>query len=145
LATTSADRTVRLWHVADPADVPEPVALAERRLRAFGVAFSPDSRFLVDGGDDRTARVWDLGHPGEPILAETITINPAKVVLGVAVSSDSRVLATTHDDGSMRLWDLTAPPTSLRAPLATITGHSAQVRGVAFSPRGRLLATASED
>jgi WD40 repeat protein len=47
---------------------------------------------------------------------------------------------TASDDETARLWD---PATG--DCRRTLTGHTGQVIGVAFSPDGRLLATASVD
>ncbi|MGO4426005.1 WD40 repeat domain-containing protein, partial [Streptomyces sp. MCAF7] len=43
-------------------------------------------------------------------------------------------------DTSVMLWDV-----ARRKQLATFTGHTAQVRSVAFGPDGRTLATAGDD
>jgi WD40 repeat protein len=50
-------------------------------------------------------------------------------------------LASAGWDGTVRLWD---PSTG--QPVGTpLTGHTDLVSGVAFSPDGKLLATASDD
>lgn len=50
------------------------------------------------------------------------------------------MLASGSLDGTVNLWDVTSD-----TPRATLTGHSAGVLTVAFSPDGRTLASAGED
>jgi WD40 repeat protein len=52
-------------------------------------------------------------------------------------------LATASDDNTVGLWDLTNQTRPSR--IATLTGHTSTVFGVAFSPDGHTLATASDD
>jgi dipeptidyl aminopeptidase/acylaminoacyl peptidase len=54
-----------------------------------------------------------------------------------AFSPDSSLLVTGHNDTTVRLWDISTG--SLRAVLR---GHTQPVRAVAFSPNGRLIASA---
>jgi serine/threonine protein kinase/WD40 repeat protein len=58
-------------------------------------------------------------------------------ILGVAFTPGSESLAVACDDGAIVLLDLTT-----RRPRAVLAGHSRRVRAVAFSPDGRLLASA---
>ena len=57
----------------------------------------------------------------------------------LAFSPDGRFLAASTEEGSVKIWD---GPT-LRE-LTVIRAHSLPVRGLAFSPDSRRLATASE-
>ncbi len=64
----------------------------------------------------------------------------------LALSPDGRTLATSGDEPPfdnplpITIWDL-----SLRAPVCSLDGHTDRVRGLSFSPDGRLLASASWD
>ncbi|EME57660.1 hypothetical protein H074_20757 [Amycolatopsis decaplanina DSM 44594] len=110
----------------------------------YTVAMSPIGGILATGGQDRTARLWnvtDLAHPlslGPPLTGHTAALR------SLAFSPDGHTLATASDDQTTRLWNVTDPahPTSLGPPL---TGHTAALRSLAFSPDGHTLATASQD
>lgn len=75
----------------------------------------------------------------------------------VAFSSDGSLLATAGSDGTVRLWDpatglpIRAPFPSRVGPVDAVArprdrdGHARPVVGLAFSPDGQLLASASTD
>ena len=136
LATTSLDRTVRLWDVAT--GQPHGTPLTGHTDAVRGAAFSPDGRLLATTSLDRTVRLWDVatGQPhGTPLTGHTDS------VIGMAFSPDGRLLATASIDRTVRLWDI-ATGQLHGTPL---TGHTDAVYDVAFSPNGALLATASAD
>jgi WD40 repeat protein len=56
LATASADKTARVWEVANGQER----ARVTHTLTVRGVAFSPDGRWLATASDDHSARVWAL-------------------------------------------------------------------------------------
>src|SRR5262249_15969797 len=57
LATSSFDRTVRVWDAGHGTEV---VCLRGHEQAVSCVTFSPDGRFVASGAADRTVRVWDL-------------------------------------------------------------------------------------
>jgi WD40 repeat protein len=130
LASTSDDRTVRLW---DPTSGQQTATLEGH---TDWVAFSPDGRQLASTSDDHTVRLWDpaSGQQTSTLEGHTGRVN------GVAFSPDGRQLASASDDGTVRLWD----PAS-GEQTATLEGHTDEVNGVAFSPDGRQFASASDD
>lgn len=94
-------------------------------------ATSPDGRHLVTTGQDSTA-LWDLASGQE--LWRTDTLGPA---YGVAYHPAGDRVAVGTESGLVHLLDA-----SDGAELATLDGHTAVVRGVAFDPAGTRLVTA---
>jgi WD40 repeat protein len=101
----SADKTVRLWDVADPA---HPVLLGKPLTGLSGSAwaaeFSPDGKVLAVGVTDGTVWLWNVSAPAHPVLSATLT-GPTGHVYGVAFSPSGAQLAAASYDGSVHLWD----------------------------------------
>jgi WD40 repeat protein/serine/threonine protein kinase len=114
--------------------------LSGHQKRINIVAISPDSRWLVTGSDDKTARVWDL-------TAENPAANP-RVLSGhqdavwcMAISADNRWLVTGSVDNTARVWGLAAVnPT---ANPRVLSEHQAAITRVAISANSRWLVTGS--
>lgn len=58
LATTSADRTVKIWSADNGFKLDK--TLAAHGSWVYDAAFSADSAYLVTASSDRTAKLWDL-------------------------------------------------------------------------------------
>jgi WD40 repeat protein len=145
MASGSADGSAILWDVADRTR-PRPIArLVEPRSTVFTIAFSLDGRLLVTGHSDvaGTAVLWDVQDPHDPHLLSRLTTH-GRGVASVSVAPDGRTVATGCNDGNALLWDIS----DQRAPRPIATPHTGlryPVRGVPFSPDGRILVTASTD
>jgi len=99
------------------------------------VALSPDGRYLVTGGLDNTARIWDTAT-GQQLRA--LAGQEGRVV-SVAFSPDGRFLLTC-DDNKARLWSF-ATFEQIRSFESPPIGLSAAI----FSPDGRSILTGSYD
>jgi WD40 repeat protein/transcriptional regulator with XRE-family HTH domain len=100
------------------------------------VSYSPDGTLLASGGEDMTAKIWDV-RTGQ----ELRTLGGhAGWVNRVSFSPDGALLATAGEDGVAKLWDV-----STGRELHALVGHAGPVYDLAFSSDGNLLATASGD
>src|SRR5262249_47598924 len=107
----------------------------------FGISFTPDGRTLIAAGqstpDGRTlvaagedaVRLWDVAT-GKEMKAFGEKCNHA------CLTRDGKVLASIHAGGLVRLWDVTKGK-----PIRQWQTHTDQIRTLAFSPDGRLLAS----
>jgi WD40 repeat protein len=133
LATTSRDKTARLWDVANGRNVR---TLTGHTGFVWGVPFSPDGALIATISDDNTARLWDVATGRNVRTLADHTHNG----VGVAFSPDGRFLATTCYDRTARLWDV-----ATGGNVRTLADHTHNGVGVAFSPDSSLLATTSRD
>jgi WD40 repeat protein len=112
-------------------------------LRGSSGVVSPDGRWLMTCGQDRTIRLWDLNadHPAAPSREVAIYEAGWGVLSGVAISPDNRWLVTRGEDTVLRLWDLRARRESSkpRVLMTRQAGHILTTRD------GRWLATGSRD
>jgi tetratricopeptide (TPR) repeat protein len=105
LATTSADRTVRLWSWRDTAA--EPRILWGHADTVHGMAFNREDQLLATASADRTVRLWSWRDPtAEPHILRGYT----DTVYSVAFSPDGQMLATVSADKAVRLWSLVWSP-----------------------------------
>jgi WD40 repeat protein len=137
LAAGSADDTVWLWNLTDPA---RPAQLGPPLTGpAYGVnsvAFSPDGKTLAAGSVDGTVWLWNLADPARPAQLGPPLTGPAGAVLSVAFSPDGKTLAAGSVDQTIRLWNL---------PSNVLTGPANSVSSLAFSPDGKTLAAGNYD
>ncbi|MFD0355421.1 WD40 repeat domain-containing serine/threonine protein kinase [Streptomyces sp. NPDC127110] len=99
------------------------------------VGISPDSRYLVSGGNDRSIQLYNFAGGGSIPLSP----KPEAAVTCVSYSPDGKVLVGGSDK-VLRLHDVY----SLEL-LGVLAGHTGLVRAVAFSPDSKTLASGADD
>ena len=152
IATAGLDNTSRVWDLAAASPkskaplVLSPIAIFEGHTQGvLSVAVSEDSRTLLSGSFDRTARCYDIPEKlpamGQPPLA----VKKERVVLKghnntietVAISPDGKLLATGSWDSQLLIRDRDGKKTE-----ATIR-FQAGVMCCAFSKDGKYIVAGS--
>jgi RNA polymerase sigma factor (sigma-70 family) len=136
LATASLDGVVRLWDVATGKE--RAAIEAQSGGQAHGVAFSPDGKHLAAGGGKRGESglfsLWDTAT-GQQVA---IFAREKDIVTSVALSPDGQWLASGCRDSGVCLTYYSRD----RGETHYLKDHTLPVFAVAFSPDGKLLATA---
>ncbi|GAA2096637.1 protein kinase domain-containing protein [Actinomadura alba] len=97
------------------------------------VHLSPDGRWALSGGPDRTVRLWNV-ETGDCV--RTFEGHTAEV-LAVWVSDDGRRAVSAGWDRVVRLWDV-----ETGRCLRSFEGHTSHVASVCMTPDGRLALSA---
>jgi WD40 repeat protein len=143
VASAGDDHMVRLWNTAT--GKPGAVLHGHDQLVTC-VAYTVDGRTLASGSFDQTIKLWDAATGRERATLR----RHREQIRALAIAPDGKTLAAGGGDyrgkdvpqmpGELKLWDLTT-----RRVRANLRGHGNRIRSLAFSPDGRLLASASED
>jgi WD40 repeat protein len=120
LAWAAVDGTVRLRDM----NTGETRTLGSPNLPVKAIAFSPDGKRLVTGGDDNELRLWDIDGQESMVIAHSDHVQRAMF------SPDGNRLVTGAMDGTVKLWDMRT-----FQELVIVSGAD-EVTSIAFSPVG---------
>lgn len=108
--------------------------VADTRNSINSLAFSPDGKILVSGGDDFSIKLWDVYRAEELNLGRH-----SAIVRTVAFSPDGKLIASGDDSGIIKIWDVETMENVI------LPRHDKAVTSLAFSPDGKTLASGSKD
>jgi WD40 repeat protein len=136
LAAAGDDRSIMVWEVNSGVEV---ARFSGTRGRIYGLAFSPDGRWLATGGGETEVKsnafgevtLWDVEARARAVSFD----GHARAVLALAFSPDGQTLATSGFDATVHLWDRATGHSKL-----VIGGLPCWAQSLAFSPDGRMLA-----
>jgi WD40 repeat protein len=109
-------------------------------VRASGVTFSPDGRWIATSGNDATIKVWD-SETGAEIFTLVGHTGPT---FGVSFSPDGQYLATSSVDRTVKVWALPKAGEHVPEPL-TLYGNTGAVYQIDFSPDGTRIVSVGRD
>ena len=133
LAATNLDGSLQLWNWETKALLQSIQAHAGT---TWDVAFSPTGAFLVSGGTDQLAKVWDL----DGTLLRTLSGHQS-VIWQVAVSPADQTIVSASLDNTANIWDSDGQILST-LPAAQDGGS---LWSLAFSPIENLIAIGGDD
>ncbi len=129
LAVATDSGSILLWDVDDaPHQTPSRIDAAHDGW-INSLNFSPDGKYLVSTGDDRTVKVWTRN--GNPVIT---LMGEGDRVVDAAFSPDGQTIAAANDGtNSVQLW-------SIKGELIdSIEGRSPSISRLAFRPAGHTL------
>ncbi|MEX0677849.1 MAG: c-type cytochrome domain-containing protein [Pirellulales bacterium] len=138
LVSTSADKTIRLWNVADAAAAGQ----VETPAPINALAVLADGAQLATGHGDNAIRLWTLpAQAGGPFTPAAEITGHSGPITALAVSpSDKQQLVSAGADGSIRQWNLADGNKQIRE-----IKQGAAVTALAVRPDGKQIASAGAD
>jgi WD40 repeat protein/tetratricopeptide (TPR) repeat protein len=115
----------------------ETAAMPGHQRHVVAVAFAPDGKLLVTGGDDGRVYLWDPATGKERAMIQR---GQRVNAVTFAAAGQVVVLGPGNGAGPLELWDV-----ATKTKAGDLWGHTGQVRRLASSPDGRTLASAGDD
>ena len=110
--------------------------LALYSVDGYGLALSPDGKWIATSTSHGQVKLWDLNSRNELF---TLSGHEGWISF-IAFSPDGSRLASASGDGTAKVWNL-----DTKQVIHDLSGHTDQVISATFSPDGKRIVTASLD
>lgn len=145
VVTGSNDSTAKLWDISTGKEIRSfkghspfytTSDKTESVCKIYDARFSPDGKYVVTAGSDKTARLWDV-RTGKEIQTFSGHSLPVK---SVEFSPDGNYIVTGSNDGTIKMWDV---KTGKEISSMEVVG-SYYINSVSVSPDGKYIAVGIE-
>jgi WD40 repeat protein len=134
IASLGVGNAVKLWQPKNIFLLP----LQGHDGAVYAAAFAPDGKIVATASTDGTVKLWRVDGAGTGALPLQTLQEGKGGLWAVAFSPDSKVIAVGGEK-TVKLWHKDG------RFLGEINAHKGIVRGIAWSPDGKIIASASTD
>ena len=150
-ATSNTNGTVDVWQTDNGGRLKNLTTSGPNPAKfLYTVRFSPDGKYIVAGGQQSTAYLWEWGDDGKRATPKTLSAPGGSAcslgceVHAVAFTSDSKYVAIASASGVVSVWAVA----DTSKPFRTMLKHKGGFRGVSemrFSPDDKYIASGGYD
>jgi len=136
LIASAGGKEIHFWNPETGAPVKK---LTDHTANVQSLAFRPDGKALVSGGDDKKLLVWSVetGKVQHDLGAQQDGVQ------SVAYSPNGKLIASLNKAGTLSVWNPEATDPGARMPMS-VSAHSDSAAGVAFTPDSASVATCGD-
>ncbi|PWN39402.1 hypothetical protein IE81DRAFT_369128 [Ceraceosorus guamensis] len=140
VVSAGSDGTLQVWNPHDFRSSMTPQVLGSHRDYARALSHAREANWVASGGFDSVIKLWDIQETRPEPIIELAESAVKASVYALSANPAGSVISAGTPDKVVRAWD----PRS-GAEIASLIGHTDNVRSLVVSEDGRHLLSASSD